>query len=81
MKSTDETFDLVFLDPPYKEGLLEKALELVAPKMSSFGIIICEHLKDYFPPENVGDFSVHKRYNFGRTTSVTLYRTSNEEES
>ena len=81
LKSTDETFDLVFLDPPYKEGLLEKALELVAPKMSSFGIIICEHLKDYFPPENVGDFNVHKRYNFGRTTSVTLYRTSNEEES
>lgn len=80
LKSTDEVFDLVFLDPPYKEGLLEKALELVTKKTSSYGIIICEHLKDYFPPEKAGKFSIHKRYNFGRTTSVTLYRASNGEE-
>lgn len=80
LKSIDEVFDLVFLDPPYKEGLLEKALELVVKKTSSYGIIICEHLKDYFPPETVENFSVYKRYNFGRTTSVTLYRASNGEE-
>ena len=80
LKNTDATFDLVFLDPPYKEGLLEKALNLVSEKMSSFGIIVCEHLKEHFPPENVGKFSVYKRYNFGRTTSVTLYRTSQGEE-
>ncbi len=80
LESTDGVFDLVFLDPPYKEGLLEKALESVVEKMSSFGIIVCEHLKDYFPPESVRNFSVYKRYNFGRTTSVTLYRTSDGEE-
>lgn len=81
LRNTDARFDLAFLDPPYKEGLLLKALELTAERMSPFGIIICEHLKDYFPPQEVGNFSLCKRYNFGRTTSVTIYRISHREEN
>ena len=39
-----EKFDLVFLDPPYRTGLLEKALETIAKIdiVTENGIIVCE---------------------------------------
>ncbi len=40
----DEKFDLIFLDPPYGQGLLVESLKLVAEKslLNSSGIIVAE---------------------------------------
>ena len=38
-----QKFDLAFLDPPYGQGLLQKALPLVAEVMNLGGTILCEH--------------------------------------
>ena len=80
IKNNTDTFDLVFLDPPYREGLLEKALEAVVPFVSSYGIIVCEHLKEYYPPNIVSHLETDKRYDHGRTTSVTIYRITQSKE-
>ena len=37
-----ETFDIAFLDPPYRTGTLTKALLAVTPHMNRGGIVICE---------------------------------------
>lgn len=44
LTGTAEKFDLVFLDPPYGAGLLEKALDAIITIdiMSENGIMICE---------------------------------------
>ena len=70
---TTETFDIAFLDPPYAAGLLEKALVAVSKKMSDFGIIICEHPPEVTLPEVVDDFSVFKRYRYGKI-NLTTYK-------
>ena len=70
---TNETFDIAFLDPPYKAGLLDKALALLSEKMSNFGIIICEHPPEVSLPEEVAQFKVFKKYRYGKI-NVTTYK-------
>lgn len=66
-------FDVAFLDPPYHDGLMERALELAAGKMAPGGVILCEHGSREELPEAAGNFIKHKVYRYGRT-SLTAYR-------
>ena len=50
-----ETFDIAFLDPPYRTGTLTKALLAVTPHMNRGGIVICEHPTDEELPETAGN--------------------------
>lgn len=74
-----DTFDIAFLDPPYKAGLLQKALIGTTRVMSSFGIIICEHPTDISLPDKVNDFKVSKVYRYGKI-NLTVYKKENENE-
>lgn len=74
-----DTFDIAFLDPPYKADLLEKALCGVAKLMSSFGIIICEHPTDIPLPERINGFSVSKVYRYGKI-NLTVFKKEKEDE-
>lgn len=69
----NDVFDIAFLDPPYRAGLLEKALRSTAQVMSDYGIIICEHPADISLPLSVDGFTVTKNYKFGNII-VTVYR-------
>lgn len=69
----DGKFDLAFLDPPYLEGLLQKALPMVAEAMNQGGTIICEHPLEEKLPETAGDFVQVKSYKYGKIM-LTLYR-------
>lgn len=46
-------FDVVFLDPPYDSGLLEKALEVIenVDLLSDGGIIVCESRREKSLPD------------------------------
>lgn len=68
-----DTFDIVFLDPPYKQGFLVPALKSVLPLMSEYGIIICEYPSDVEIPESIGGFAVAKTYRYGKI-NVSVYR-------
>ncbi len=72
-------FDIVFIDPPYHKGLYNKALELTAPVVSDFGMIICEHPTNVEIPEDVKDFSAVKSYKYGNVL-VTIYKKRQENE-
>ena len=72
-----DTFDIVFLDPPYAAGLLNSAIKAVLPLLSDYAIIVCEHPKDVVLQEKVGGFSVFKTYRYGKIF-ITVYRKENK---
>ena len=70
---TAETFDLVFLDPPYAAGLLLPCLELLSEKMAAGGTVVCESDRNTDLPETVGALSQYRSYRYGRV-AVRVYR-------
>ncbi len=68
-----DTFDIVFLDPPYAEGLLIPAIKSVLPLMSDYGMIICEYPPQIEIPENIGGFEIYRTYRYGKI-NVAIYR-------
>ncbi|MGI6255257.1 MAG: 16S rRNA (guanine(966)-N(2))-methyltransferase RsmD [Acutalibacter sp.] len=78
LASCREHFDLAFLDPPYRTGLLERALPLVAQRMNPGGVILCEHPKDETLPESAGEFVRFRSYRYGKIM-LTSYRRPEEE--
>ena len=75
-----QSFDIAFVDPPYKKGLIEKVMPLLCGHMSDRGIVVCEHEKGLELPESFGSLVKRKTYRYGKT-EVTLYRNGNEEEA
>ncbi len=71
--STDERFDIAFLDPPYRDGILEKSLSAVTGIMNDGGIIICERPIDISLPETIFGFKGKKQLKFGKIL-VSVYR-------
>ena len=68
-----DTFDIVFLDPPYSAGLLMPAVKAVLPLMSDYGVIVCEHPPEVKLDEETGGFKIAKAYRYGKVL-VTVYR-------
>lgn len=66
LSSRRDSFDIAFLDPPYRTGLLQSALELMPDVMSRNGIVICEHPADEELEESVGRLLLKKRHKYGR---------------
>ena len=67
------TFDIVFLDPPYRKGLLEQALPLVAPRLNAGGSLVCEHPKGTELPPEAGPLTRVRTYSYGQVW-ISLYR-------
>ncbi len=68
-------FDLVFLDPPYREKFLENALKRISEIdiLKSGAIIVCERPADKTLPDAWGPLHRVKDYRYGKT-GITLYR-------
>ena len=75
LRSCRQKFDLIFLDPPYASGLLERALEVIAKIdiMSENGIIVCESGAEQVLPEFSAPYEKGREYRYGKI-KVTLYR-------
>ncbi|MFR4335025.1 MAG: RsmD family RNA methyltransferase [Lawsonibacter sp.] len=69
-----EKFDLIFLDPPYGSGMLEKALEAIAKIdiMTENGIIVCESAAESALPELAAPYAKGRDYRYGKI-KITLY--------
>lgn len=72
MMRANEKFDIVFLDPPYRTGLLQRTLELAPEITKSSGFIICEHPHDEKLPLSAGDFLLKKSYRYGKIM-ISIY--------
>lgn len=68
-----EAFDIAFLDPPYRQGILPEVLPLLLPHMQKNGVIICEHEPELQLPEKIGEYPLKKRKKYGRIF-VSIYR-------
>lgn len=73
LSSVKDRFDIVFLDPPYRTGLLQKALELSVNVVNDDGFIICEHPREEELPERAGGFVRQKDHRYG-TIVISIYR-------
>lgn len=70
---SEKPFDLAFLDPPYRTGLLQRALPLTVSKMNPGGTVICENPMDEELPQEAGDFVRQRQYRYGKIC-LTVYR-------
>ena len=66
------TYDVVFLDPPYEQGLVEKVLPLLEPKLAKRAVVFCETEQKAVLPQTVGKLEKTKTYKYGKTI-VTKY--------
>ncbi len=69
----EKPFDLAFLDPPYRTGLLQQALPLVVQHMNAGGTVVCENPVDEEMPEAAGEFFRTRSYRYGKIC-LTVYR-------
>lgn len=68
-----KTFDIAFVDPPYKDGLMLKILDALAPYMTENALVLCEHDIKEELPEQVSGLNKRKDYKYSKTV-VTIYR-------
>lgn len=73
LRTSGLTFDIIFLDPPFDAGLVEKALPLAAAITVPGGIILCETPSSEKLPEEVGALKQNRVYKYGKKT-ITTYR-------
>ena len=75
LKKSHETFDIIFLDPPYAEKFLENSLKMITEIdiLQSGGIIVTERpVEKEFLPDFQG-FTRSKDYKYSKTI-LTIYR-------
>ena len=72
--NSGESFDLIFIDPPYDTKLLDKTLAKIIEfdKLNKNGIIICETRVDRVMPDVPTPYSLQKEYRYGGV-KITRY--------
>ena len=73
LKNTTDTFDIAFVDPPYKEDWAQRVLPALVKKMSPGGVIVFESGRKDKLPDMCGEFALAKEYCFG-VRKVSIYR-------
>ncbi len=73
LRTRADKYDIAFLDPPYRTGLLQKALDGIDRVMSDGAVIVAECPADEEFPENAGTFKKTKEYKYGKI-KLALYR-------
>lgn len=73
--SVQESFDIVFIDPPYHQGLAQSSCELLLEKgwLSANAVIYLEMAGDELPPKTLQDWGLQRAKNAGQVC-YRLYR-------
>ncbi len=70
--SENELFDLIFMDPPYGKGLIEKSLQIIGEVARDDALVITEqHAKDE-PPKVSGIWQKDRERRYGDTL-ISVY--------
>lgn len=74
LKDENKKFDIVFMDPPYKAGVLEDTIAEVAKSgiLNIEGIIVAEHDIRHELLEEINGFSLKDSRKYG-DTAITFY--------
>ena len=78
---TKETFDLIFLDPPYGEDFLENAAKRISEIdiLADGGIMVTEHSAGKALPERFPGLQRSRDYQYGKT-AITIFQKGEPEE-
>lgn len=74
IKKTGILFDIIFMDPPYSQNIVENALKIIENLniLKKDGIIICEqHINDFVP--NLSGFENY-RTKLYKTTKIVFFK-------
>jgi 16S rRNA (guanine(966)-N(2))-methyltransferase RsmD len=76
LSSCREKFDVVFLDPPYQSGLLEKSLETLTrfDILREYGIIVCESGTEWTVPPLAPPYEAGREYRYGQIKLTVCHR-------
>ena len=74
------TFDLIFLDPPYRMDILGNLLPQLLPLLSPGGRIVAEHEMNCNLPEKISNLQLQKNYFYGKIV-VSVYAMTGEAET
>lgn len=68
-------FDIILMDPPYGQGLIEEALRIIGQQglLTDGGVIVCEHRKEEQLPDIICDFEKVKERRYG-IVKLSIYR-------
>ena len=66
LHTTDKKYDIIFLDPPYHQGLCDIAIDIIGERklLTDSGIIVCETAAE---EEVSAQYSENKCYKYGST--------------
>ena len=70
----NETFDVIYIDPPYKSGIYEEVLELIKPILKTTSVIICESDENLNIPEEY--FLIKQKVYGGKIISYYSIKTT-----
>jgi len=72
---TDLKFDIIFVDPPYMSGEIDKVLPNFGDYniLRDVGCLLVEHSSKTALTENIQNIKIAKKYRYG-DTMITLYR-------
>jgi len=71
--NTKDDYDIVFIDPPYGYGTVDKFLNLIEPHMTDNGFVVCETESNCEPVVQAGALEFQKSYRHGKTM-VWIYK-------
>lgn len=71
--------DIALLDPPYRQGLIEKALPLLDRIMSDNSIVICEHENELILKESYGRLTKTRTKRYGKI-SISYFTINSDED-
>lgn len=68
----DETYNLIFLDPPYKMAIYVDVINQLEPFIQSGGKVVCESKRDIMLPDEIGLLHKIKDKTYG-IKRITIY--------
>lgn len=77
LRTTNERYDIIFLDPPYSMGILDEIFENVYEICSESGIIVAESELGWELKKQIPGLEEIKKYKYGKVL-VTKFQKRNE---
>lgn len=79
LKLTPRKFDIALLDPPYRQGLIDKAMPLLDRVMNPGAVVVCEHEREFLAAREYGGLKLRKHYRYGKIMLSVYDKSSSEE--